>query len=46
MAAGTLTCPAGHAVPLTPVKKAAKFGDLCTGCPLRARCTTSRTDDR
>jgi hypothetical protein len=40
-AAGTLTCPAGHTVTLTPVKKAAKFGDRCTGCALRARCTTS-----
>jgi hypothetical protein len=39
-AAGTLTCPAGHTVTLTPVKKAAKFGDRCTGCALRARCTT------
>jgi len=40
-AAGTLTCPAGHTVRLTPVKRAAKFGDRCTGCALRARCTTS-----
>src|SRR5829696_3924196 len=40
-AAGTLTCPAGHTVTLTPVKKAARFGDRCTGCALRARCTTS-----
>ncbi len=39
--AGTLTCPAGHTVPLTPAKRTAKFGDRCTGCPLRARCTTS-----
>jgi hypothetical protein len=41
LAAGTLTCPAGHTVPLTPVKRAAKFAGRCTGCALRARCTTS-----
>jgi hypothetical protein len=40
-AAGTLTCPAGHTAALTPVKRQAKFGARCTGCPLRARCTTS-----
>jgi hypothetical protein len=28
-------------VPVTPVKKAAKFTDRCAGCTLRARCTTS-----
>jgi hypothetical protein len=39
--AGTLTCPAGHTVRLTPVKRAARFGDRCAGCALRARCTTS-----
>src|SRR3954452_19076366 len=40
-AAGALTCPAGHTVALTPVKGTGKFGRRCTGCPLRARCTTS-----
>jgi DDE family transposase/transposase-like protein DUF772 len=40
-AAGTLRCPAGQTVRLTPIKKAAKFGDRCAGCLLRARCTTS-----
>jgi hypothetical protein len=40
-AAGTLTCPAGHTVALTPVKRAAHFGEHCAGCLLRARCTTS-----
>jgi hypothetical protein len=40
-AAGTLTCPAGHAVALTPVKRTAWFGERCAGCALRARCTTS-----
>jgi hypothetical protein len=39
--AGTLTCPAGHTVALTPVKRAARFADRCAGCALRARCTTS-----
>ncbi len=38
---GTLTCPAGHAVRYTPVKRTAKFGPRCAGCALRARCTTS-----
>jgi hypothetical protein len=40
-AAGTLTCPAGHTARFTPVKRIARFGHRCTGCPLRARCTTS-----
>jgi hypothetical protein len=40
-AAGTLTCPAGRTVRLTSVKRIVRFGDRCTGCPLRARCTTS-----
>jgi hypothetical protein len=40
-AAGTLSCPAGRTVRFTPVKRIARFGDRCTGCPLRARCTTS-----
>ena len=40
-AAGTLTCPAGHTVRYTPVKRAARFGERCDGCPLRTRCTTS-----
>ena len=39
--AGTLTCPAGHTVALTPGKRAAKFTHICAGCALRARCTTS-----
>lgn len=40
-AAGTLTCPAGHTVRYTRVKRAARFGERCDGCPLRTRCTTS-----
>jgi len=38
--AGTLTCPAGHTVALTPVKQAAKFAGRCTGWALRGRRTT------
>jgi hypothetical protein len=40
-AAGTVTCPAGHAVTFTGGKRVARFADRCTACPLRARCTTS-----
>src|SRR3712207_288050 len=39
--AGTLTCPAGHTVRYTPVKRVARFARCCTGCALRVRCTTS-----
>jgi len=39
--AGTITCPAGQTVTFTPVKRSAKFGRRCAGCPLRDRCTTS-----
>ncbi len=39
--AQTVTCPAGHTKAVTP-SGAARFGALCNGCPLRARCTTSR----
>jgi IS5 family transposase len=38
----TATCPGGHTVPIAP-KGGASFGSRCTGCPLRARCTTSKT---
>jgi len=38
--AGTVTCPAGHSVRLTP-GRAAVFGVLCRVCPLRDRCTKS-----
>jgi Transposase DDE domain/Transposase domain (DUF772) len=43
-AAGTVTCPAAHTVAIRPRRHGgqAHFGDLCTGCPLRAACTTSR----
>ena len=44
-AAGTVTCPATHTVAIRPHRHGgqARFGELCTGCPLRAACTTSRT---
>ena len=37
--AQTVTCPAGHTKAIK--SDAARFGALCRGCPLRARCTTS-----
>jgi hypothetical protein len=40
--AGTVTCPAGRIRPLSP-SRTATFGALCRDCPLRARCTTSKT---
>jgi hypothetical protein len=39
--AGTVTCPAGHTVAITR-SRGADFGIRCRGCPLRARCTTSK----
>jgi hypothetical protein len=39
---GTVTCPAGHTVPLSRTR-VATFGVLCRNCPLRARCTTCKT---
>lgn len=40
--AGTVTCPAGRPRPLSP-SRTVTFGALCRDCPLRARCTTSKT---
>ena len=40
--AGTVTCPAGHTVALSRTR-IATFGVACRDCPLRARCTTSKT---
>ncbi|WP_338671414.1 IS1182 family transposase [Streptomyces sp. SCSIO 30461] len=44
---GQVTCPAGHIVPLGKPRKTglrqAQFKKLCAGCPLRERCTTSKT---
>ena len=40
--AGTATCPNGVTRRVTP-KRAVTFGVACRGCPLRERCTTSKT---
>jgi Transposase DDE domain len=40
--AGTVTCPAGITRPVTPGRNVV-FGTACGSCPLRQRCTTSRT---
>ena len=39
--AGTVTCPAGQVVAITP-RRYATFGARCANCPLRPRCTGSR----
>ncbi len=39
-AAGTVTCPAGNTVPLSPTGTA-RFGSRCAACPLAQRCTTA-----
>ncbi len=46
-AAGEVTCPAGHTVPLSAPggrfqQRRAVFADLCRGCPLRERCTNAK----
>jgi IS5 family transposase len=45
--AGTVTCPAGHAVtwgrPHADGTRLAQFKARCRECPLRQRCTTSKT---
>jgi Transposase domain (DUF772)/Transposase DDE domain len=41
-AAGTVTCPAGITRPITGCRSVT-FGAACRGCPLRARCTTSKS---
>jgi IS5 family transposase len=38
----TASCPAGHIVPVSRTGSAT-FGVRCGGCPLRERCTTSKT---
>jgi hypothetical protein len=40
----TVTCPAGVTVLLVPdgTGSVARFGQACTGCPLRAQCTTAK----
>jgi hypothetical protein len=40
--AGTLTCPNGLTRTITKTRRVI-FGAACTGCPLRAQCTTSTT---
>ncbi len=40
-AAGTVTCPAGLTRPIT-ARRYVTFGAACTGCLLRARCTTAK----
>jgi hypothetical protein len=40
--AGTVGCPAGHTRPISRTR-VASFGALCRDCPLRQRCTTSKT---
>jgi IS5 family transposase len=41
-AAGTATCPNGLTRPIT-AGRSVTFGAGCLGCPLRTRCTTSKT---
>lgn len=45
--AATVTCPAGHTVTLGRLQadgsRQAQFKARCHGCPLRERCTTSKT---
>jgi hypothetical protein len=45
--AGTVTCPAGHTAalgrPQADGTRQAQFKARCRGCPLRERCTTSKT---
>ena len=46
-AAGTATCPAGHTVnlgrPGPDGARTAQFKAVCATCPLRGRCTTSKS---
>jgi hypothetical protein len=39
---GTVTCPNGNTRPISATR-IATFGALCRNCPLRKRCTTSKT---
>jgi transposase len=40
--AGTVTCPGGVTRHIT-ARRSVTFGAACRGCPLRQRCTTSKT---
>jgi len=44
LAAGRVTCPAGHTVALRPdgAGRVAHFAPACSTCPLAIRCTTAR----
>src|SRR5205807_1690607 len=45
LAAGVVTCPNNVTVALRPLNDGgghASFGKACSGCPLRARCTTAK----
>jgi hypothetical protein len=39
--AGQVTCPAGHTRRITATRNVV-FGAVCSGCPLRQQCTTSK----
>ena len=41
LTARTVTCPAGHTVPMSRTRSA-NFGTRCQPCALRARCTNAR----
>jgi hypothetical protein len=43
--AGTVRCPAGNTRPISRTR-VATFGALCRDCPLRERCTKSKTGRR
>jgi hypothetical protein len=38
-----VTCPAGNSRPIRPTTRTAAFGALWHQCPLRQRCTKSKT---
>jgi Transposase DDE domain len=47
LGAQSATCPAGVTAPIRPARSGdgsgiAYFGQACTGCPLRAQCTTAK----
>ena len=43
--AGTVTCPQGHVVVISP-RRHAVFGARCANCPLRSRCTNAKEGRR
>ena len=38
-----MSCPAGNTRPISEKTRVATFGALCRDCPLRERCTKSKT---